>query len=385
MARRKQCSGRCRAIVRRRTMVTTNIGPLEVALPLAWSELRVNPGRFLLVTSVVASITLLVTFLTALTMGLAGESVSAVTQFPGDRTVVATTDDGPADLTTSELTAEQIVAWQNAPGVDAAWPLTIATLPATLDGGTRVPVTMLGLPPDARTEPWPSANAPNDAVVLSNGAADALGARDGDLVTVADTQLTVVDVATTGSLSHSPAIYVTPATANTVAPSTAASALLVSGTPVWEDVAAESGTAALTTWESMLAVPSFKGEAGSLGLIIGMLVVISAIVSGAFFAITTQQRLGSLAVLRALGVPATALRRDALGQAAVVTGLGLAIGAGLGLAASFLAATVMPIVTTPLTVVLPLVGIAILSLAGAAAATRSVTRVDPLEALGAHA
>ena len=63
-------------------------------------------------------------------------------------------------------------------------------------------------------------------------------------------------------------------------------------------------------------------------LIRGFLLVISALVVGAFFTVWTIQRSGDIAVLKALGASAGTLMRDALGQAAVVLLLGSVVGVG---------------------------------------------------------
>ena len=54
------------------------------------------------------------------------------------------------------------------------------------------------------------------------------------------------------------------------------------------------------------------------------------------------------------------------------------------MAGGVLAARAAPFLLTPQTTLLPVAGIVVLGLAGAALAVRSVTRVDPLLALGGN-
>ena len=56
----------------------------------------------------------------------------------------------------------------------------------------------------------------------------------------------------------------------------------------------------------------------------------------------------------------------------------------MGVLGGFLAAQAAPFLITPQTTLLPIAGIVLLGLAGAALAVRNITRVDPLLALGGN-
>ena len=84
-----------------------------------------------------------------------------------------------------------------------------------------------------------------------------------------------------------------------------------------------------------------------------------------------------------LSAPTTgSLVRDALGQALIVLGAGIGVGllAVIGLGA--LAGQALPFVVSVLTTLVPAAVMVVLGLAGAAFALRSVTKADPLTALG---
>src|SRR5699024_2034624 len=88
---------------------------------------------------------------------------------------------------------------------------------------------------------------------------------------------------------------------------------------------AAAGTQTLPLADSVQALPSFSSENGSLQLMRGLLLVISALVIGAFFTVWTVQRSGEIAVLKAVGASTGYLLRDALGQALVLLVLGTAV------------------------------------------------------------
>lgn len=111
---------------------------------------------------------------------------------------------------------------------------------------------------------------------------------------------------------------------------------------------------------------------------------ISALVIVAFLTVWTVQRTRDIAVLKALGGSSSYLLRDALCQAAVVLAGGSLLGGVAGLGIGVVAAQAAPFLVSATTTVLPVLGIVVLGLAGAALAVRSVTKVDPLTALGGN-
>jgi putative ABC transport system permease protein len=115
-----------------------------------------------------------------------------------------------------------------------------------------------------------------------------------------------------------------------------------------------------------------------------MLFGVSALVVGAFFTVWTMQRAGDVAVLKALGASQGSLVRDALGQALVVLVAGIGVGIVIVVVLGALADDVLPFLLSPLTTVLPAAVMVVLGLAGAAVALRTVTRADPLTALGSN-
>lgn len=365
---------------------------------VAWRELRFARGRFLLIAAVVALITLLVGFLSGLTGGLASQNVSAVLQLPGDRLVLQQPDSGEPSFATSTISEESVSAWRSADGVRSVVPVGIAQSRASSgDAGDPSGIALFGLSgaKDAGGEGSAPATpllalAPSDdaEVGLSAGAAKALGAGVGDTVTVTGTEYTVAAVGADLWYSHTPVIAMTPqawaGASERVGGSGDATVLAVTGDADWEAVSAASGTTAETPLRSLTALETFRSEIGSLGLMIAMLFGISALVVGAFFTVWTMQRSGDIAVLKALGATTGSLVRDALGQALVVLAAGIGVGllavAGLG----SLAATALPFALSPLTTLAPAAVMAVLGLAGAAFALRSVTSADPLTALGSH-
>jgi putative ABC transport system permease protein len=354
---------------------------------VAWRDLRFARGRFVLIGSVVALITLLVGFLAGLTGGLASQNVSAVLALPGDRIVLQQPSSGQPSFGESSIDADAVDQWGAASGVTDVLPVGIVQGKAKA-GDTTTGVALFGMPHGAEasvvTDLVP---AGDDEVGLSSGAAKDLGGVvAGDSVSILGTTFHVASVGGDAWYSHTPVVALTPdAWAQLdkgMGGDGSATVLSVSGDPDWAAVGDRTDTVAEPPLQSLTALEAFKSEIGSLGLMIAMLFGISALVVGAFFTVWTMQRSGDVAVLKALGATTGSLVRDALGQALVVLVIGIGVGmlavTGLGM----LAGGALPFMLSPLTTLVPALAMGVLGLAGAAVALRTVTKSDPLTALG---
>ncbi|MFF2051702.1 FtsX-like permease family protein [Leifsonia sp. NPDC058194] len=351
---------------------------------VALRDLRFARGRFLLIGSVVALITVLVGFLSGLTGGLATQNISAVLALPGDRLVFSAPEagDSGASFADSAVTAEQAAGWSAETGVRSVEPIGITQSRAEADG-TRTGVALFGM------DSGDGGELSTGSVSLSTGAAAALDAAPGDAITIGSRSYTVDTVAGDGWYSHTPVIRMTLGdwrayAAETGSPDAYATVLAVSGDPDWSAADAATGTVSETTIGSLTALSAFRSEIGSLLMMIALLFGISGLVVGAFFTVWTMQRKGDVAVLKALGASTPALVRDALGQALIVLVAGIAVGLAVVAGAGALAGSALPFLLSPLTTLVPGALLVVLGLAGAAFALRSVTSADPLTALGSN-
>lgn len=360
---------------------------------VAWRELRFARGRFFLIGAVVALITLLVGFLAGLTGGLAAQNISAVLELPGNQLVLQQPEKSAPSFATSVLDADTVRTWEEAAGVESVTPIGIVQSRATVSGGEDPSgVALFGLPRDAPgTESNPLfALAPSHdgEVGLSAGAAKALDVKAGDSIKIIGTEFTVAAVGGDLWYSHTPVVAMSPEAWSEasirVGGSGQATVLSVTGSPDWDAIAEQTSSVAEQPLLSLMALEAFKSEIGSLALMIAMLFGISALVVGAFFTVWTMQRAGDIAVLKALGASNGSLVFDALGQALIVLLAGIGVGLAAVVGFGTLAGQALPFVVSPLTTIAPAVVMAILGLAGAAFALRSVTKADPLTALGSN-
>ena len=361
---------------------------------LALRDLHFAKGRFVLMGGVVALITLLLVLLSGLTAGLGNQSTSALAALPADQIVFGAPagDSAKASFTESEVTRTQLADWAAREGVANAGLLGIsqsrfqALGPAGAPSGTAS-VAVFGTE-GSGLAPGPVAEG---TVVVGTSLAKELELQAGSRATVGGTELTVSAVVPDQWYSHTGVVWTTLGDwrklAHITGQDAAATVIAVTSDGLSLDVDAANaaaGTVSTTRDGSFQALGSYKSENGSLLLMQAFLYGISALVIVAFLTVWTVQRTRDVAVLKALGASSGYVLKDAMVQAAVVLLAGAVTGGAAGVAGGVLAARAAPFLLTPETILLPIAGIVVLGLAGAALAVRSITRVDPLLALGGN-
>ena len=366
---------------------------------LSLRDLRFARGRFALIGSVVAMITVLVVMLTGLTNGLGDQSTSALERLEAPRIALAAGqgDEDPA-YDDSRIDAQQARSWAEAEGVEAVERFDVGRTQLEHDG-TSSSAALLGLEPGTRLAPEleileGQGRAGAGQTVLSEEIAQALGVGVGDDLDAGPASLEVVGIAADEWYSHSPVAWTsTEDSAQLLRMDDGRSSALAIfpadglGPGEVDDLLAEQD-AASGTWSadadgSFAALPAYSSERGSLLMMQGFLYGIGALVVIAFLTVWSIQRTREVAILRALGASRGWVLRDALVQSAAVLLGGTALGLLIGGIGGVLVAGVVPFALTPATTLLPALGILVLGLASALLAVRRVTAVDPQIALSA--
>lgn len=358
---------------------------------LALRDIRFAKGRFALMGSVVALISLLLVMLSGLTAGLANQSTSGIEHL--NATTIAfgapSGNEPKASYTESQITAEQVNAWAQADGVSHAEPLGITQ--TRLQSGGTANVAVFAADSDGELAP---ADLERGDAVISAQVAEDLDIAVGDTAVISGTELTVAGIMEDQWYSHTPVVWTTLADWQDLAhlsdPDVVGTVIAANydddasqATPL-ADIDATADTVSMTKTDSFSALGAFSSENGSLTMMQGFLYGISALVIVAFLTVWTVQRTRDIAVLKALGGSNGYVLKDAMTQAAIVLFAGAALGGGLGVVGGLFAAQAAPFLTTAATTVLPITGVIVLGLAGSALAVRRVTKVDPLIALGGN-
>lgn len=355
---------------------------------LAIRDIRFAKGRFALMGGVVALITLLLVMLSGLTAGLGNQSISAIAALPVQQIVFGAPAGSQPKLsyTESEVSSVQLQSWRGRPGVSSVHELGISqTRFQSVNGNGEASGTA-----NVAVFGGDLVAVDDGTAVVSTSVAKELNVQPGSRVRLAGTSLVVSDVVEDQWYSHTPVVWTTLSDWRTIshsAPDTATVLGVKSDAGTALDIQganAAAGTVSSDVQGSFQALGSYKSENGSLMLMQAFLYGISALVIMAFLTVWTVQRTRDIAVLRALGGSTGYVLRDALAQAAIVLCAGAGAGGLLGLIGGTAAAQAAPFLISPLTTLLPVMGIVVLGLAGAVLAVGRVTKVDPLLALGGN-
>lgn len=358
---------------------------------VALRDIRFAKGRFALMGSVVALITLLIVLLSGLTAGLADQSTSAVRNLPAENVAFGSSGDGEVEesYADSTVTRDQLDTWSDAS--EWAEPVGITQTRLETADDDSAAVALFGVIPEGRTAP--EELPPGNYLAVSEETAEDLGVSEGQTVTLSGEDLEVAAVVPDEYYSHMPAVWTDVETWRGIDPrvrhaegADAPIANVVAAGATDEDALEttdeQAGTVSSSLDDSMNAVGSFSSENSSLVAMQGFLYAISALVVGAFLTVWTIQRSGDVAILKALGGSTGYLLRDALAQALIVLTAGAALGGAAGVGVGALAAGVLPFSLTAGTTIGPVLALIVLGMLGAALAVRRVTSVDPLIALG---
>ncbi|WP_448860402.1 ABC transporter permease [Corynebacterium propinquum] len=390
---------------------------------LALRDIISARGRFSLISFVVGLITVLLVMLTGLTGGLAKHNTSALEALAPERYVF--TSDGPS-FQESQVTTSDVQEWQELVDADSQV-VPLGTAQTRLEAGSALGVAVLGLPAGT-TVPAPVVSAagaagteiagataagaareaeadsaaslePQEAVVAEDGIVVSQeivaesGVQPGETVEIGGVEQPVSAVVEDEYYSHQPVVWASTQVWQQItrAHDDVVGTVLAVDTrdrqagalsdDEWSDAENQTGDSAVTVEDSFSGLAAYQSEQASLQLIQVLLYAISALVTVAFLSVWTIQRSRDLSVLRALGASPGYVWKDALGQAAVVVGIGVVLGAGVGWAAGVWAGGSVPFDLQWTTVVVPAVGIWVLGMCGALVATRRVKKIDPASAL----
>lgn len=355
---------------------------------------------------VVALVAFLVTILSGTSAGLIKNNISGLIELPA--THLAFEYNERPSYRNTMVERYMWEGWQGSPGVKAMEPMGHTVFNARTQRDEPLEIVLWGLRPGSFIEPKVAEGEQlgpmEDGVIISRLLADD-GVKIGDTIILDRvlTELKVIGILDEErNIGHMPIIY-TPLPKwqeATYGPP--------GGPPPGEELPdilfdfvsmlalqLEEGvdvvalddafeTATLDREEFYAASTGYTEEVMSVGMIQLFLVIVSAVVIGAFFTIWTIQRTKEIGLVKALGASSWYLMKDALGQALLLmlvstaVGLGLAIAIGKGL----IEGTAFPFMFEGGMVASSMLLLIVAGLIGAAFAIRQINAVDAMIALG---
>lgn len=358
---------------------------------LALRDLRRGARRFALLGVVIALVALLSTVLSALATGLVTDGISGLRALPFDH--LALQDGSESTFSRSTLKSDTLEKFEDLDGVKAT-PLGASFVnAASTDGGPNLDLALFGVSPDSflveRPEARAALNGPPGLVLAHE--LEEQGVKVGDTYTLggSDVELPVLGFTFAGTYGHAPIAFTSLETWQKVqfgdgADGRFAAVALTGGTDQQlEKAATATHTDVLTKKEAYAGSPGYTAETTTMSLIRGFLLVISALVIGAFFTVLTVQRTRQIGLLKAMGATNGYILRDGIGQMAILVVLATAGGVALGCAlVFFMGRGDAPVELSVPAVTTVVVSLVVAGVLGSLVAFKRITGVEPAIALG---
>ncbi len=376
---------------------------------LALRDLNFAKGRFLLMGLVVALVAFLTAILSGLASGLIKNNISGLIEL--DVTHLAFEYNNKPSYRNSMVDRSMWEGWRETEGVIAAEPVGHIMFNArTMDDQPLDDVVLWGIEPGSFLEPQvlqgEGLGRVENGVIIS-GLLVERGLQLGDtfILDRVLTELTVVGIVDEFNIGHVPIVY-TPIRKwqeATYGPPGGpppgeklpdilydyASFIALQLSPdmdpaVIEETDIELGTLTIDKEAAYEASSGYLEEIMTVRLIQVFLIVISAIVIGAFFTVWTIQRTREIGLVKALGGSNWYLLKDSLGQVLALMVVFSLIGtiASLIVGQLIVARTGSSFVLDIGAILSSGVVLIFAGLAGSALSIRLITRVDPIIALG---
>lgn len=383
---------------------------LSVSSYLTFKELWRNRGRFLLVSLVIALITLLVLFIAALGEGLGNGNREYISKLPAQLIVYQAKSDFL--IAASRLPRDRLAAVRRVEGVADAGPLGTANVTIQLPlAAAPLKAAMLGIEPGHIGEPPVlegrsfSSDLAEEAIIDRNTALRGkLGV--GDLITLRVTQgtrdefytLRVVGLTDGQQYSLQPSIIVPFFTWDKVRPKSeaevnrsnpVANVLLVK---IKDPTQAELVTRRIqeqvnnvevaSISQAINALPGYSAQQSTLNTQGGFTLFIGVLVIGGFFQIQILQKVPQIGVLKAIGASNNIVGMASILQIVAVTIVGVTIGGLLTFLFSLSFPPTVPIVFNGQTSAIAIAALLLIGPLGGLVSIRYGVRIEPLKALG---
>lgn len=358
---------------------------------LATRDLRRGARRFALLGAVIALVAVLSTVLSGLATGLVTDGISGLRALPLDRLVLQ--EGAQATFSRSTLRPDALEAFEGLDGVEAT-PLGASFVnAAAVNGGPSLDLALFGVTPDSflvTRDDARAALAGKPGLVLGSELQQE-GVKVGDRYTLggSEVELPVLGFTFAGTYGHAPIAFTSLDTWQQIqygndADRRFSAVALDGGSPAQLERAARMvGAGVLTKSDAYAGSPGFTAETTTMSLIRGFLLVISALVIGAFFTVLTVQRTRQIGLLKAMGASNGYVLRDGIGQMTILVAAATVVGVTIGAAVvAIVGRGDAPVELNAASIGTVTASLIVAGVLGSLVAFRRITQVEPAIALG---
>lgn len=354
---------------------------------LAWKEIRHQPLRFALIAAVIALMSFATFLLAGLASGLAFHYRSAAEQL-GAASIVLTADSN-GNVSASRFTPEQV---ESATGLleGRVEPLSLVPAVAVRDQ-ERANVYLFGMDTSSFVGPKvvqgrAASDLEREVVVDASIVEDGYALGEQITITGSSHPWTIVGLAQGSTFITLPVVYVDAqalresASDQLPTPVTALAVETQPPGPALTSLQAE-GMAPYKLKEFIQTLPGYNAQVLTFSLMIGALILISAMTLAIFLYVLTLQKRPVLGILKARGVPTKHLVWAGASQTVMLSAAGVLLGFALTFAVSFALPAKVPFRLDYLLDLGIMAGFVLFAVLGGLTSIRVVSKIDPVEAI----
>ena len=370
---------------------------------LARKELWFSKKRFLLIGFIIVLISWLVFMLSGLGNGLSDLSTASIRYSEMELAVFE--EEAEFSLAKSTLPGELVEELAQLDGVEAAAGIVTAA-GSVLQGkseaeetGKKTTVLFVGVEAGSFLEPAVIAGEalnveqPNQILVDSSLMAEGFVVKDMVTLSGVGTEYQIGGFVDNEKLNHLPVIYVTLDTlrdfkymvpGSDMGVEDPVNAVFLKGANLDRALIAQAidGIEVADKKETLNGVPGYQAENGTISLMLGLLVFISAFVIAVFFYVLTTQKVHQFGVMKAIGASNGFVIKTVLSQVFLLSAISILIGIGLTYLTTLVLPEGMPFNLLPHLVMIYGLLLLVTSMIGSLFSIRSIIKIDPITALG---
>jgi len=369
---------------------------------LALKELMHSKTKFLMIAVILVLISWLVFILSGLGNGLS--TLAAATFKTMDADYVVFEQGSKASMGKSLLSNELSVKLAEMPGVEDVTPMGISMASAIKGNSSelnedKVDIAIIGIEPGSFLEPeiiegtGLSADQPTGVVVNESLKDEGFAIGDTFQLDGSTESLTIVGFVKNQTYNHVASVF-TPieewrkiafaAPGSDKGLTEPVNVIMLQGKNIDPDAinAALPGTETVTRAAAVQGISGYKEESGTIMMMLGFLLVISAFIIGVFFYVFTMQKTNQFGIMKAIGARNRLLSRAVVSQVLVLSVSSIIIGILLTYGTAAIMPEGMPFVLDPMLVTVYSLILLVISLLSSLVSVRMIAKIDPLKALG---
>lgn len=369
---------------------------------LARKELWFSKGRYFLIGFIILLVSWLVLILSGLGNGLS--DLGAATIRYSEMDTVLFQEESDFSLTKSILSEEvvddanQLSTVEEAAAIGTA-PGSITLSASTNENSKKTSVMLTGieigsfLVPETITGDGLNNEKPNEVIANETLADDGFAIGDSITISGTDIQLTISGFAKNETLNHLPVVFMSMDTFRDYKYAVPGSdmgikdpinAIFLKGSNLDNEEIANhiKGVEVANKQETLNAIPGYQAENATITMMLGFLILISAVVIAVFFYVLTTQKVHQFGVLKAIGASNGFVIGSVISQVFLLSSISILIGIGLTYLTALILPEGMPFNLLPHLVVNYSLILLAISLLGSLFSVRKIIKIDPLTALG---